>query len=86
VCLLCGTSCPQSVFICFTVDLRTNSDNFTLQLEVTAFITETECVYFAVRSAQPFNLCVFISEAVSLLRGTFCRNNVFMSDYFNVQH
>jgi hypothetical protein len=84
VCLPCGTSCPQSVFICFTVDLRSYSDYFTVWHKVTAFITEPECVYCAVLSTH--TVYVFINEAVCLLRGTFYRNNVFMGHYFTVKH
>jgi hypothetical protein len=50
---------------------------------VTVFLTETECVYCAVCSA--YTVYVSINKEVWLLRGTFCRNNVFVSHYFTVQ-
>jgi hypothetical protein len=76
---------PTKYIYLFSVDLRTNRAYFTIQHYVTAFIPETECVNCAVCSANTVYFCVFITEAV-LLRGKFCRNNVFMSDYFTLQH
>jgi hypothetical protein len=50
------------------------------------FITVNECVYCAVCSVHTMCFCVCITEAVCLLRGSFCRSIVFISDYFTVQH
>jgi hypothetical protein len=60
---------PTQCICVFCVDLRTNSDYFTVQ----HFITETECVYCAVRCAHT----VYFVFCVDL------RTN---SDYFTVQH
>jgi len=46
----------------FCVDLRTNSDYFPSNINWLVFITETECVYCAVRTASlciiQFNSCI----------------------------
>jgi hypothetical protein len=44
---------------------------------VTAFITGTECVYSAVRSAHTVYLCFYTRGGMCLLRGTFCRSCIF---------
>jgi hypothetical protein len=50
---------PTKYIYLFSVDLRTNRAYFIIQDYVTAFITETECVCCAVRSAHTVYLCVF---------------------------
>jgi hypothetical protein len=57
VCLLRGTFCPHSVFMCFVwivVKTAINSLKFNNCLVV---ITETACVYCAVRSAHSVFNC-----------------------------
>jgi hypothetical protein len=82
MCLLRGTSCRSCIFC--------GSENKAIislySIKWLVFITVNECVYFAVRSVHTVHFWVFITEAVWLLRGRFCRNIVFMSDYFTVQH
>jgi hypothetical protein len=70
-----GTSCRNIVF---SVDMRTNSDYFTLQHLVTAFITETDWVCCAVCSAPTVYLCFYNRGGECLLRGSFCRNCALM--------
>ena len=41
---------PTHCIYVFCVDLRTNSHYFPIQHYLTGFITETECVYCAVRT------------------------------------
>ena len=41
---------PTQCIYVFSVDLRTNSDYFPMQHQLTGFRTETECVYCAVRT------------------------------------
>jgi len=41
---------PTQCVRMFCVDLRTNSDYFPAPYQLTGFKTETECVYFAVRT------------------------------------
>ena len=57
-----STFCPHSVFTCFCVDLRTNSDYFTVQHNWLVCITETECLlrgtFYILRSAHTVYLCV----------------------------
>ena len=70
----------QCVYV-FCVDLRTNSDYFTVQHWLTGwlvFITETECVYCAVRST-------FYVLPTQCVYG-FCVDLRTNSDYFTVQH
>ena len=43
---------PTQCICVFCVDLRTNSDYFPIQQQLTRFITETDCVYCAVRTGS----------------------------------
>ena len=43
---------PTQCIYVFCVDLRTNSDYFPIQHYLVGFITETECVYCAVRTGS----------------------------------
>jgi predicted GNAT family N-acyltransferase len=49
---------PTQCICVFCVDLRTNSDYSLYSINWLVFITETECVYCAVRSAHTVYLCV----------------------------
>jgi len=55
----------QCVYV-FCVDLRTNSDYFTVNINWLVCITETECVYCEVRTGSLYN------------NSTFCPHSVFM--------
>jgi hypothetical protein len=85
LCLLRGTFCPHSVLMCFvwiweqTVIISMNS------IKWLVFITENECVYYAVRSVHSVFLCLYNRGGVFTAL-YFLPNNVFMSDYFTVQH
>jgi hypothetical protein len=52
----------------FCTDLRTNSDYFPMRHQLIGFITETECVYCAVRTGY-FNVSLIL---VFKLVGDFC--------------
>jgi hypothetical protein len=49
---------PTQCICVFCVDLRTNSDYLLYSINWLVFITETQCVYCAVRSAHTVCLCV----------------------------
>jgi hypothetical protein len=58
VCLLRGTFCPHSVFVCFVWIWEQTAIISLYSINWLVFITETECVYCAVRSANTVYLCV----------------------------
>ena len=63
---------------CFCVDLRTNSNYFTVSIDWLVFVIKAECIYCAVRSAFYVlpRQCVYV----------FCVELRTNSDYFTVQH
>jgi hypothetical protein len=58
VCLLSGTFCPHSVFMCFVWIWEQTAIISLYSIKWLVFITETECVYCVVRSAHTVYLCV----------------------------
>ena len=72
-CLLRGTFyiLPTHCVYVFCVDLRTNSDYFTVQHWLVVFMTETECVYCAIRSTfcphSVFMCFVWIWEQTAII-------------------
>jgi hypothetical protein len=58
VCLLRGTFCPHSVVMCFVWIWEQTAIISLYSINWLVFITETECVYCAVRSAHTVYLCV----------------------------
>jgi len=58
VCLLCGTFCPHSMLVCFVWIWEQTAIISLYSIDWLVFITETECVYCAVRSAHTVCSCV----------------------------
>ena len=58
---------PTQCIYVFCVDLRTNSDYFPYRINWLVCITETECVYCAVRT-----------EHLTVNNSTFCPHTIFM--------
>jgi hypothetical protein len=69
---------PTDCIYVFCVDLRTNSDYFTVQIDWLVFITETECVYCAVRST----FCVLPTQCIYV----FCVDLRTNSYSFSIEH
>jgi hypothetical protein len=68
VCLLRGTFCPHSVFMCFVWIWEQAAIISLYSINWLVFITETECVYCAVRSAHTVFMCfVRISEQTAII-------------------
>jgi hypothetical protein len=58
VCLLRGTFCPHSEFVCFVWIWEQTEISSLYSINWLDYITEMECVYCAVRSAHTVYLCV----------------------------
>ena len=73
-----STFCPHSVFMCFVWIWEQTAIISLYSIDWLVFITETECVYCAVRSTFYFlpTQCVYV----------FCVYLRTNSDYFTVQH
>ena len=69
---------PTQCIYVFYVELRTNSDISLYSIDWLVFVTETECVYCAVRST----LYVLPTQCIYV----FCVDLRTNSDYFTVQH
>jgi len=78
VCLLRGTFCPHTVFMCFVWIWEETAIISLYSINWLVFITETECVYCAVRST----FCVLPTHCIYV----FCVDLRTNSDYFTVQH
>jgi hypothetical protein len=68
VCLLRGTFCPHSVFMCIVWIWEQTAIISLYSINWLVFITETECVYCAVRSAHTVFICfVWIWEQTAII-------------------
>ena len=78
VCLLRGTFCPHSVLMCFVCICEQTAIISLYSIDWLVCITETECVYCAVRSTFYVlpTQCIYV----------FCVDLRTNSDYFTVQH
>ena len=76
--VLHSTFCPHSVFMCFVWIWEQTAIISLYSIDLLVFITETECVYCAVRSTFYVlpTQCVYV----------FCVDLRTNSDYFTVQH
>ena len=76
--VLHATFCPHSVFMCFMWIWEQTANISLYSIDWLVFITETECVYCAVRSAFYVlpTQCIYV----------FCVDLRTNSDYFTVQH
>ena len=76
--VLHSTFCPHSVFMCFVWIWKQTAIISLYSIDLLGFITETECVYFAVRSTFYVlpTQCIYV----------FCVDLRTNSDYFTVQH
>jgi len=72
---------PTHCIYMFSVDLKTNSDYFPTQHKGLVCITETECVYCAVRT-ESFYIYTFCPHGAFIC---FCMNLRTNSDYFPIQ-
>jgi hypothetical protein len=86
VCLLCGTFCPHSVFMCFVWIWEQMVIISLYSINWLVFITETECVYCAVRSAHTVYLSVLCgSENKQRLFHCTALTNWFLSAFENCE-
>jgi hypothetical protein len=68
VCLLRGTFCIISVFMCFVCIWEQTANISLSSIKWLVFITETECVYCALRSAHSVFMCfVWIWEQTAII-------------------
>ena len=76
--VLHSTFCPHSVFMCFVWIWGQTAINSLYRIEWLVFVTETECVYCAVRSTFYVlpTQCIYV----------FCVDLRTNRDYFTVQH
>ena len=76
--VLHSTFCPHSVFMCFVWICEKTAIISLYNIDWLVFITETECVYCAVRSTFYVlpTQCIYV----------FCVDLRTNSDYFTVQH
>ena len=72
------TFCPHSVFMCFVWIWEQTAIISLYSIDWLVFVTETECVYFAVRSTFYVlpTQCIYV----------FCVDLRTNSDYFTIQH
>jgi len=84
-----STFCPHSAFMCFVWIWEQTAIISLYSINWLVFITETECVYCAVRTGSLYTASLTFSNS------TFCPHSVFMcfcvdlrtnSDYFPIQH
>ena len=67
-----STFCPHSVFMCFVWIWQQTAIISLYSINWLVFITETECVYCAVRTGSLYTASLTFSNS------TFCPHNVFM--------
>src|SRR5215468_9428182 len=67
-----STFCPHSVFMCFVWISEQTAIISPYNINWLVFITETECVYCAVRTGS------FYTASLTFSNSTFCPHSVFM--------
>ena len=66
-----STFCPHSVFMCFVCIWEQTAIIYLYNINWLVFITETECVYYAVRTGSLYTVSLTFSNS------TFCPHSVF---------
>jgi hypothetical protein len=75
-----STFCPRSVFMCFVWISEQTAIISLYSINGRVFITETECVYCAVRTGSSFKAqwLLYVPPGLTFPNSTFCPHSVFM--------